>query len=333
MQIDEALRQKHSRLVVMPPYRERKLTDGRILREFSQDVSNHELEWHMDRNDREVVVVEGRGWKLQLESGLPFDLTPGETYSIPRESWHRVVKGSSPLRILINEGDPGIFSTTERDAMKSKTIEILPTHDVKVNEAWSRLGSDVAILERRGYSVEERNKYVFDKLAAMERQALHEQAGFDMFRGVKKMVADKVASAVGVPDGFLKNIITNFVAGLGIADLRLMFQSGACSKIVTKLAAAVQGAIVDTIMKSLGLAPENFLTIAITEGIKSGFVENGPFVKKASEVICKINISDLLPGGISNLFGKKGSKVSDKDAAAATAAAPADGSAPAVPTS
>ena len=115
MQVDQALWQKHPRLVVMPPYREKRLADGRILREFSQDVGSHELEWHMDRNDREVVVVEGHGWKLQLESGLPFDLTPGGTYSIPRESWHRVVKGSSPLRILINEGNPGIFSTTERD--------------------------------------------------------------------------------------------------------------------------------------------------------------------------------------------------------------------------
>jgi hypothetical protein len=288
----------------MPPYREKRLADGRILREFSQDVGSHELEWHMDRNDREVVVVEGHGWKLQLESGLPFDLAPGGTYSIPRESWHRVVKGSSPLRILINEGNPGIFSKTERDTMKSKTIEILPTHDAKVNEAWSRLGSDVAVLERRGYNVEQRNKYVFDKLAAMERQSLHEQAGFDMFRGIKKTVADKIATALGVPDGFLKNVITNFIAGLGIADLRVMFQPGACSKIVAKLGGAFQGAIVDTIMKSLGLAPENFLTIAITEGIKSGFIEGGPFVKKASEVICKINISDLLPGGVASLFGK-----------------------------
>ena len=315
----------------MPPYLEKRLADGRILRDFSQNVSNHELEWHMDRNDREISVVRGHGWKLQLEHGLPFDLAAGETYSIPRESWHRVVKGSSPLRILISESDLGIFNKTERGIMKSKMIEILPTHDIKVNEVWSRLGSDVAVLELRGHNIQERNEYVFDKLTAMERRSLHEQAGFDIFRGVKKMVADKVAAAAGVPEGFLKSIITNFIAGLGIADLRLMFQSGACSKIVTKLAGAVQAAIVDTVMKSLGLAPENFLTIAITEGIKSGFVESGPFVKKASEVICKINISDLLPGGITNLFGKKGGKVTDKDAAAATATAPADGSAPVVP--
>lgn len=74
-----------------------------MVREFSDDVSKEELEWHMDRRDRRITVIEGDGWKLQLESGLPFTLVEGSVYSIPRASWHRIIKGNGALRILIDE--------------------------------------------------------------------------------------------------------------------------------------------------------------------------------------------------------------------------------------
>ena len=57
----------------------------------------------MDRRDRRVTVIEDGGWKLQLESGLPFLLVRGETYDVPRESWHRVIRGHSDLKIDIDE--------------------------------------------------------------------------------------------------------------------------------------------------------------------------------------------------------------------------------------
>jgi hypothetical protein len=85
------------------PYREQILNGGRRLREFSRDVRSEELEWHMDRRDRRVTVIEDGGWQLQLESGLPFPLATGETYDIPRESWHRVIRGHSDLKIIIDE--------------------------------------------------------------------------------------------------------------------------------------------------------------------------------------------------------------------------------------
>jgi len=59
----------------------------------------------MDRKDRIITVIEGHGWMLQLETGLPFDLSSGESYEIPKESWHRIIRGSNNLKILINEKD------------------------------------------------------------------------------------------------------------------------------------------------------------------------------------------------------------------------------------
>lgn len=85
------------------PYRETRLSKDSMIREFSWDVSTDELEWHMDRRDREVEVVTGRGWRLQLQEGLPFDMVPGCRYKIPKNSWHRVLRGDETLRILIHE--------------------------------------------------------------------------------------------------------------------------------------------------------------------------------------------------------------------------------------
>jgi len=87
----------------MQPYTQSKISEDLILREFSKSISSEELEWHMDRRDRRIKVIEGSGWKLQLESGLPFEMKVGEEYSIPKESWHRVLKGTENLKILISE--------------------------------------------------------------------------------------------------------------------------------------------------------------------------------------------------------------------------------------
>jgi hypothetical protein len=96
---------------------------------------------------------------------------------------------------------------------------------------------------------------------------------------------------------------------------------------VTKLAAAVQGAIVDNVLQLLGVRPENFFAVAIAEAIKSGFVADGPFVKMASETICKIKLSDLLPGGkgLKDLFSSaKGAPAAPAAGATPAAAAPTE---------
>jgi quercetin dioxygenase-like cupin family protein len=90
-------------LVVSKPYRELRLSEDSTVREFSCDVTDQELEWHMDRRRRVVEILEGHGWRLQLQEGLPFELIPGAVHSIPQESWHRLLKGHDQLRILIRE--------------------------------------------------------------------------------------------------------------------------------------------------------------------------------------------------------------------------------------
>ncbi len=72
-------------------------------RTFRSDVRDSELIWHMDKLPRQVLVLEGANWKLQLDNQLPQLLIQGVTYQIPAEYYHRLIKGDSDLIIRISE--------------------------------------------------------------------------------------------------------------------------------------------------------------------------------------------------------------------------------------
>jgi len=84
------------------PYNEEK--DGNIIRRtFSEDVSNGELTWHRDREDRIVLPLSENNWMLQFDNELPIRLNVGEEYFIPKNTFHRVIKGSGDLMVEIIE--------------------------------------------------------------------------------------------------------------------------------------------------------------------------------------------------------------------------------------
>lgn len=76
---------------------------GIYYRIFHKDVSENLLVWHRDHNDRYVTVLSGTYWQLQFDNCLPLDLIPGDTYYIPKESYHRIIKGSDRLCLIIIE--------------------------------------------------------------------------------------------------------------------------------------------------------------------------------------------------------------------------------------
>ena len=79
------------------------IRNNKILREFSNDVDSHELVWHRDKKDRIVKILEGNNWKFQLDNKLPVTLTEGMTIFIPKQTYHRILKGSNNLKIEIKE--------------------------------------------------------------------------------------------------------------------------------------------------------------------------------------------------------------------------------------
>ena len=74
-----------------------------IVRTFSEDVESEELVWHRDKNDRVVEVIQSNGWKFQMDNELPKTLESGNVVEIPKETFHRVIKGEGDLIIKIKE--------------------------------------------------------------------------------------------------------------------------------------------------------------------------------------------------------------------------------------
>ena len=86
----------------MKPYSEEK--SGNVIRRtFSNIVENSELVWHRDKEDRIVLVLQENDWMLQFDNQLPKKLNTNEEYFIPKNVYHRVIKGSNDLVVEIIE--------------------------------------------------------------------------------------------------------------------------------------------------------------------------------------------------------------------------------------
>lgn len=78
-------------------------TESIIYRTFKHDVSEELLVWHRDHKDRYVYVSNGTGWKIQFDDKLPIDLVPGDSVTITKNSYHRIIKGADDLSLIIIE--------------------------------------------------------------------------------------------------------------------------------------------------------------------------------------------------------------------------------------
>ena len=78
--------------------------DNEHYRVFSLSASEEtELEWHRDKGDRVVSVVEGSGWLFQFDNELPFEMTDNLHIVIHDGVYHRIHKGYDDLVICIKE--------------------------------------------------------------------------------------------------------------------------------------------------------------------------------------------------------------------------------------
>lgn len=83
------------------PFKETSVGNNQYIREFNNDVDTHELEWHIDKEDRIVEVVENNNWEIQLDNELPKLLK--DKLFIPKETYHRVIKGDGKLIVKITK--------------------------------------------------------------------------------------------------------------------------------------------------------------------------------------------------------------------------------------
>lgn len=84
------------------PFKEIKKGKGNIkIRTFDSNIDEFELKWHRDREDRKVTIIESNGWKYQEDNKLPVNLKEGDVIFIPKETFHRVIKGNGDLKIKV----------------------------------------------------------------------------------------------------------------------------------------------------------------------------------------------------------------------------------------
>ena len=89
-------------VVVMQPDADTTMLPG-FERVFCHSVEDDELVWHRDKKHRVCKVLEGEGWAIQMDNSMPYTLKPGDVVLIPREVFHRLLKGSGDLRLMIVE--------------------------------------------------------------------------------------------------------------------------------------------------------------------------------------------------------------------------------------
>ena len=82
------------------PFNEEMDGDDRV-RTFNEGIDPSELKWHVDNEDRMVTVVENYDWELQIDNELPVRLVEGKNYYIPKNVYHRVIKGNGDLKVKV----------------------------------------------------------------------------------------------------------------------------------------------------------------------------------------------------------------------------------------
>jgi len=75
-----------------------------VQRTFNSDLDEEELVWHRDKEDREVILIEGKDWYIQLDNELPRLLSNDTFCNIPKSTWHRIInKNRSKLVINVRK--------------------------------------------------------------------------------------------------------------------------------------------------------------------------------------------------------------------------------------
>ena len=111
-------------------YEQKYITPNKFIRTFKSDVDTSELVWHRDKKNRIVEVLNDSDWLVQLENELPRKLNKGDILFIPKESYHRVIKGNTDLEIQIIEEKGirvpiGVLSTMSRGKKYAKKNRML----------------------------------------------------------------------------------------------------------------------------------------------------------------------------------------------------------------
>ena len=73
-------------------------TEEGEVRIFTQDISEEELVWHRDREDRIIEPLHDTDWKFQYDNNVPESL---KRLFIRKGVYHRLIKGTGDLKLKV----------------------------------------------------------------------------------------------------------------------------------------------------------------------------------------------------------------------------------------
>ena len=77
--------------------------EGSYLRTFSSDLSEEDLKWHWDQEDRIVVCEHDTNWMFQRDNELPHRFEKDTYIFIPEGQYHRIIKGEGDLTLKVKK--------------------------------------------------------------------------------------------------------------------------------------------------------------------------------------------------------------------------------------
>ena len=77
--------------------------NGYHIRTFSSDLSEMELKWHFDEQDRTVVCEHDTDWMFQMDDELPIVIKKNTPIFIPEGTYHRIIKGTGDLVVRVKK--------------------------------------------------------------------------------------------------------------------------------------------------------------------------------------------------------------------------------------
>jgi hypothetical protein len=72
------------------------ISDDCVVRHFSDELTQGDLPWHRDREDRWVTAEHYTDWMLQRDNELPCPLW-GQSIFVRNGEFHRLIKGTGEL--------------------------------------------------------------------------------------------------------------------------------------------------------------------------------------------------------------------------------------------
>jgi len=84
------------------PFKE-ELKNGFNIRTFSSNLTEMELKWHFDEEDRIIICEYDTDWLFQIDDELPIKINRNTPIFIPEGQYHRIIKGTGDLTLKVKK--------------------------------------------------------------------------------------------------------------------------------------------------------------------------------------------------------------------------------------